>query len=128
MAMDIKFKLDKQGAIRVINANFMYLSEDAFVLAIECEEKRPDFSVGGIDDDGVLYLLLEPDENTLRVRDDAPRDENGKLESTFFEVSGLSGKWYVTGESDRHGPWIYGVRNSEYDESWPSYHQDHDDE
>ncbi len=130
MMMDIKFEIEQQGAIRVSSAIFLHLTETSFVLSLECFEKRPDFDASGINDEGVLTIMLSVDEeHTLHILEGAPRDEEDEFEVTFMEVSGFTGEWYVVAEWGKWGPRICGVKKrGERDESWPCYQCTLDDE
>lgn len=131
MTMDIRLELNRQGAIRINTAEFLHLDDASFLLALDCMEKCPDSIVSQEYFDGAMtvQISLFPDKwNTLHVRDDAPRDDRGEYESTFLDVVGLRGDWHVTAEYGKWGPHIYGIKLGARDESWPSYHQDHEED
>lgn len=77
--MKIEFELVKQGAVHINSAIFLHLSEDAFVLSLDCRQKRPaamvSFSDEYEDDPVEISIVVFPDEETLHVAEDAPRDE-----------------------------------------------------
>jgi len=77
----IEFELVKQGAVHINSATFLHLSENAFVLSLDCREKRPAGLVTFSDEDedrpAEISIAVFPDEETLHVAEDAPRDEDG---------------------------------------------------
>lgn len=106
-----KFKLKKQGAIYINIVEFLFLSDDAFLLTVDCKQKYVNTHV--VDDEGELSVMIYPDKNTLHIPDDAPREPNGDFKATFFDVEGIGGPWHISVEDGRYGVWIFGIRETE---------------
>lgn len=123
--MDLKFQLAQPGAVLINSATFLHLSEDSFLFSVDCKQKYPEAMVDWIDEDEdgtpTLTIMVFPGPSTLHVPKDAPFDEEGEAVMTLLQLHGLTQEWYFACEEGKWGPYVYGVRRSERDESWPHY-------
>lgn len=130
----ISFNLFQQGAIHIHSAIFLHLSENAFLLSLDCKQKYPDAEILWSDEfkgdekyesePGSLSVCVLPDEQTLHVPKNAKREEDGSYKMTILEVKGFEGEdWMVTHERGKWGPYIYGIRRVKNPSAqpWPDY-------
>jgi hypothetical protein len=118
---DIHFDLVQRGAIEVNSANFLHLSDQAFVLSLDCAQKYPEAAVSAGE---TISIILYVGTRTLHVNEHVPRSNDGNYIDTILEVHGFdSGRWHVAIEDGKWGPMVYGIRRVEQDKSWPVYEE-----